>query len=144
MTEEEYIAQIITSIGGDTTDGMLATNLPIYWAARDSVADLNARALLVKRDGIDLLLGNTWRKVDFKALDGASVSLSDMFDHLLKLRSVVQDQIDRLADQAAAGGAVGELLTTAPIGPPTVFGPDANSGAYRGSPYLSRKRRGAL
>jgi NADH pyrophosphatase NudC (nudix superfamily) len=144
LTEEQYIQLIITSIGGDTTSAVLATNLPIFWSARDGVEDLNARALLVKIDGIDLLLGQNWKYVSFKALDGASVSASDIFDHLLKLRQLAQEQADRGADIANAGGAIGELLTTAPISPPCGYPFDANDGAYRGDAYRSRKRRGGL
>lgn len=144
LTEEQYIQLIITSIGGDTTGGLLAANLPIYWSARDGVDDLNARALLVKIDGIDLLLGQNWKYVSFKALDGASVTASDIFDHLLKLRQLAQDQADRGDDIAGAGGAVGDLLITAPISPPCGYPFDANDRAYRGDAYRSRKRRGGL
>lgn len=144
LTEEQYIALIIAGIGGDTDDSVLATNLPLFWQARDSIDDLNARALLVKLDAIDLLLGQTWRKVSFKALDGASVNLSDMFKHLLDLRDAVQAAADRGDTLASVGGAVGELTTQAPVAPPFVGWPDANDRAYRGDPYRSRKRRGGL
>jgi len=145
-TEADYIQLIIVTIGGDTEGGLLATNLPIFWSAHDSVDDLNARAALVKLDAIDLLLGQSWKKVSFKALDGASVSLSDLFDHLLRLRQLAQDAADRGDTITNAGGAIGELTTQAPIAPPWGAGtfPDANDRAYRGDAYRSRKRRGGV
>jgi hypothetical protein len=57
MTEDEYIQLIITSIGGDTTDALLAINLPTYWALHASLTSDAARAAAVKVDGIRLLLG---------------------------------------------------------------------------------------
>lgn len=145
LTEEQYIQLIITSIGGDTTTNLLATTLPTLWAAHESVEDLNARALLIKVDAIELLLGQNWKYVSFKALNGASVSASDIFDHLLKLRQIAIEQAERGADLSSVGGAVGQLEATAPIDPPLGLGsyPDANDRAYRGDPYRSRKLRGA-
>lgn len=138
MTEAEYIALIIASIGGDTLDGLLATNLPLYWAARASSASDAARAALVKIDGIDLLLGQTWRKVTFKALDGASVNLSDMFDHLLRLRSLAVEQAAGGGEMAAGAVAIGNLVATAPIMPDTPRGVDPNARSYRGDPLRRR------
>ena len=103
MTEAEYIALAIASIGGDTEDGLLATNLPIFWSLHSSSSDAR-RAIEIKIDGIRILLGQTWRKVSFKALDGASVSLSDMFDHLVKLLSLYQEEL--IQAQSGADGSV--------------------------------------
>jgi hypothetical protein len=44
------------------------------------------------------------------------------------------------AVDGSASPASGLLTTTAPIAPPTPYEPDANSGLYRGSPYLRRWR----
>src|SRR5262245_55663587 len=115
MTEQDYIDLIITTIGGDTTDGLLAATLPTYWALHSAVADDAARALLVQRDTIMLLLGQSWRTVSFKALDGASVDASDIFDHLLELLKITQAAIDAGAADLSAAGAVGQLVHTAPV-----------------------------
>jgi hypothetical protein len=138
MTEAEYIALIITSIGGDTLDGLLATNLPLYWAAHASAASDVVRAALVKIDAIDLLLGQTWRKVTFKALDGASVNLSDMFDRLLKLRALAATQAAGGGEIAAGAVAIGDIATTAPIMPDTPRGANPNARSYRGDPLRRR------
>jgi hypothetical protein len=137
MTEAEYIALAIASIGGDTEDGLLATNLPIFWSLHASSSD-TLRAVEIKIDGIRMLLGQTWRKVSFKALDGASVSLSDMFDHLVKLLALYQDELT-LAQMGASGSvAIGELTTQAPIGRDTPRGIDPNSRSVRGDPLRRR------
>jgi hypothetical protein len=138
MTEDEYIALIITEIGGDTSDGLLAANLPTYWALHASVADLTLRALLTKIDGIRLLLGQTWRQVNFKALDGATVNLSDMFEHLTKLLELAEGQA-AAATSAAGGIAIGALTTTAPIMRDRSSQPNPNSRRIRGDP-LRRPR----
>lgn len=137
MTEEEYITLIITSIGGDTEDGLLATNLPLFWATHADLATDAARAAAVKVDAIELLLGNTWRKVSFKALDGASVNLSDMFDHLVKLLDLAQAAVG-ISSGAAGGVAVGTLTKTAPIMPDRAGQPDPNARRYRGDPLRRR------
>jgi len=137
MTEEQYITLIIASIGGDTVDGLLATNLPIFWSLHSSSSDAS-RAIEVKIDGIRLLLGQAWRKVSFKALDGASVSLSDMFDHLLKLLELAQAELATAQLGADGSVAIGELTTTAPIGRDSPRGIDPNSRALRGDPLRRR------
>lgn len=141
LSDEEAIQLIIASIGGDTADGLLAQYLPTYWAAHEDAGSEAARILLTTIDGIDLLLGQMWRRVDFKALDGASVNLSDMFDHLLKLRGLKQGQIDTADAAANAYPAVGELEVTTPIPPPCGYPFDANAPAYRGNAYPPRRRR---
>lgn len=135
MTEEQWISLIIAEIGGDTTDLLLATNLPIYWDVHADAPSDPARALLTKINGIDLLLGQTWRQVDFKALDGASVNLSDVFDHLKALREIAMQQLTASSASAAGGGiAVGALTTTAPIMPDRACGTDPNDRRFRGDP----------
>lgn len=141
MTEQEYIQLIITSIGGDTTSDLLATNLPIYWDLHAATSDDGVRAILVKVDGIRLLLGQNWKYVSFKALDGASVSASDIFDHLLKLLSLAQDELAQAQSVLSGGGALGQLTTTAPINPTCIGQPDPNDRMYRGDP-LRRRLRG--
>lgn len=139
MTEEEYIQLIITEIGGDTADGLLAANLPTYWAAHADLASDAARKAASKVDAIRLLLGQSWRKVSFKALNGASVSLSDMFEHLLKLLEIAQEEQALVAaSSTGAGVAVGVLTKTAPIMPDTPRGLDPSARRYRGDPLRKR------
>lgn len=137
MTEEEWISLVIAQLGGDTADTLLATWLPVYWDAHSGAPSDAARAAMVKVDGINLLLGNAWRGVDFKALDGSSVSLSDMFEHLTELLGIAQAQAAAAigGGTSATGGAVaiGSLTTTAPIMADT-GGIDPNARRYRGDP----------
>lgn len=137
MTEEQYIALVIASIGGDTEDGLLAANLPLYWDLHSASSDAR-KAVEVKIDGIRLLLGQAWRKVSFKALDGASVQLSDMFDHLLKLLELTQDELSQLQDGADGSAAIGQLTTVAPIGADSPRGLNPNARQYRGDPLRRR------
>lgn len=131
MTEAEWIALIIAALGGDTEGGLLAAELPAYWeTVRADIADLNVRALFVKIDAIDLLLGQAARQVTFRTSSGSSVNLSDLFDHFLRLRGFFSAQ---LAAAAPGGGvAIGTLTKTAPLMPPTSGEPDPNAQRYRG------------
>ena len=137
MTEAEYIALAIASIGGDTEDGLLATNLPIFWDLHASSSD-TVRGVEIKIDGIRLLLGQTWRKVSFKALDGASVQLSDMFEHLVKLLALYQDELALAATGASGAAAIGQLTTVAPIGADSARGVNPNARQYKGDPLRRR------
>lgn len=136
MTEEQYIQLIIASIGGDTTDGLLAANLPSYWALHSTSGDAR-RLVETKIDGIRMLLGQAWRKVSFKALDGASVSLSDMFDHLTTLLSLAQDELAQAQGGMDGAASIGDIAATAPIGPDTPCGPNPNARQYRGDALRS-------
>lgn len=137
MTEEQYIALVIASIGGDTESGLLAANLPIFWTLHPSSSD-SVRAIEIKIDGIRMLLGQTWRKVSFKALDGASVNLSDMFDHLAKLLTLSQAELAQMQSGAAGTAAIGQLTTNAPIMPDSPRGVNPNARSYRGDPLRRR------
>lgn len=137
MTEAEYIALAIASIGGDTEDGLLATHMPTFWALHASSAD-SARGIEIKIDGVRFLLGQTWRKVSFKALDGASVQLSDMFEHLLQLLTLFQAELSQAQSGAVGAAAIGQLTTTAPIGADTPRGASPNARAYKGDPLRRR------
>ncbi len=137
LTEEQYIALIIAAIGGDTEGGLLAAQLPTYWEEiRSNIDDLNARALFVKMDAIDLLLGQVARSVTFRTSSGSSVNLSDLFDHFRQLRADLLTQITSALP--GAGGAVGELTTTAPIMRDNAGQPDPNARVYRGDPLRRR------
>lgn len=141
MTEQEYIDLIIASVGGDTADSLLATNLPIFWDAHDTIADLAIRAAAVKVDALRMLLAATARRVDFRALDGASVNLSDMFEHFLKLLRIAEEELANIQTLAAGGGLIGQLTTTAPIMADTPRGIDPNARSYRGDPLRRRGQR---
>lgn len=138
MTEEEYIALIIVEIGGDTTDALLATNLPTYWDLHSDAPSDAARFLLVKMDGLRLLLGQAARQVDFRTSSGSSVKLSDLFEHFRLLLDMAQTQAG-LASGAAGGVALGALTTTAPIMRDRPGQPNPNSRRIRGDP-LRRMR----
>lgn len=138
MTEQDWIDLIIVEIGGDTADTLLAINLPIYWAIHSNVASDAARALLVKMDGLRLLLGQAARQVDFRTSSGSSVKLSDLFEHFRLLLDMAQSQAAALSG-AAGGVAVGQLTTTAPIMPDQPRSLDPNARRYRGDP-LRRSR----
>lgn len=143
MNQEAYIALIITEIGGDTVDALLATNLPTYWAAHADLTSDAAKKAAVKVDAIRLLIGQSWKKVSFKALDGASVNLSDMFEHLLKLLELAQQELAQsTAGGVGAGAAIGTLTKTAPVMGSPRCGPDPNDRALRGDPL--RRTRGRL
>lgn len=134
LSEQDYIDLVITEIGGDTEDGLLATQLPIYWELHADLASDAARMAAIKIDGLTLLLGQTWRKVSFKALDGASVQLSDMFDHLSALLDLARTAAGQLSSGAGGGVAIGTLTKTAPLMPDTPRGLDPNGRQYRGDP----------
>lgn len=133
MTEEQWIELIITEIGGDTADALLANTLPTYWAIHSDAPSDASRALLVKIDGIRLLLGQAARQVDFRTSSGSSVSLSDLFDHFRLLLSLAESQVAAASSAAGGGIAVGQLTTTAPIMPERgQLSPNARR--YRGDP----------
>lgn len=137
MTEEQYIALVIASIGGDTEDLLLATNLPLFWAMHTTSSDAR-RAVEIKIDGIRMLLGQTWRNVSFKALDGASVNLSDMFDHLVALLELAQTELAQTQNGLDGSAAIGQLTTVAPIMPDSARGINPNSRSVRGDPLRRR------
>lgn len=137
MTEAEYIALAIASIGGDTEDGLLAANLPIFWDLHTSSSDA-VRGVEITIDGIRMLLGQAWRKVSFKALDGASVQLSDMFDHLVTLLGLYQAELTNAQQGASGSVALGQLTTVAPIGADSARGANPNARQYKGDPLRRR------
>lgn len=128
LSEAEYKTLIAAGLL-DTADGTLAAQLDTLWEQYDTIASLELRYRNARLAAIDLLLGLAAQQVSFRALDGASVNLSDAFDHLLKLRELAT------ADLAAAGGgggiALGQLTQTAPV---TVAARslDPNDRRYRG------------
>jgi hypothetical protein len=137
LTPEQWQALIVTELGSLQ---LVATNIATYWALAADAASDGERYLLAKRASLDLILGQAANQVSFRALDGASVNLSDRFEHLVQLRALVQAAIDAGVSVAQGGGALGEMTTTAPIMAPH-GARDANAQAYRGSPYDRRWRR---
>jgi hypothetical protein len=138
LTEAEYQALIITEVGDDTT-GTLATNVPVYWSMRDTIADLALRYLYVKRDAIILMMGKLRDLVDMSS-GGDSIKLSQQITNLRTLLEVLESQLEQVSQTGGASAAAGQLTQTAPIlPPPGAF--DANSQDYRGNVYLNRRRR---
>jgi hypothetical protein len=135
LTDAQYKSLIILQCG-DTANGTLATNIDLLWDKNDDRADLGTRFLYTKRDAIDVLMAAVRSKVSFKALDGASVNLSDLMKHLQMMRDDVERLIDEQA-QIANAPAIADIETTAPIMPPD-FWPDANDPRYKGDPYQPR------
>ena len=137
LTEDQYRALIVAELGNLQ---IVKTNINTYWQLAADAATLNERYLRAKRAALDLVLGLAASQVSFKALDGASVSLSDMFDHWMALRELIQGQLDVGAAQAQGGGLVGEMTKTAPImAPPGA--PNPNAQAYRGDVFALWWRR---
>jgi len=64
-----------------------------------------------------------------------ALAWADRVKTWLTLAELAEGAVD-----GSASPASGLLTTTAPIAPPCASGPDANSGLYRGSPYLRRFR----
>jgi hypothetical protein len=136
LTEDEW-KQLVILQCGDTETGILASTIDLLWLKNADRADLYTRFLYTKRDALDVLMATVRMKVDFKALDGASVSLSDLMDHLQQMR----DDVEGLIDDEQAGilnaPAIGDITTTAPIMPPP-FWPDGNDPRYKGDIYQPR------
>ncbi len=129
--------------------GVVGASMALLWASHADKAQITPRLreLYVERDSYDLILGCLSALVDY-TLEGESVKLSQRVTLIQKRRDAVQVEI--IALQAVAMGrrtpAVGAILTTAPVSPPTSpemepFGPNANSPRFAGSPYLPTRRR---
>lgn len=132
MTAEEYQQALVNEFQNATVTANIATYWSISALSSDALTYLKTRLHI-----LDLALIGAVGKVDFKALDGASVALSDYFDHLLELRKLAAEALDSaLAD--AGGVAVGTIAKTAPIERPCIAGPDANDRMYRGDTYRRR------
>ena len=113
----------------------LAAQLDIEYS---NITNERLRFLLLKRDLLDALLGESQRGVDTD-INGADEKLSQQHDNLLKLRRLVQSEIDGLT---AAGGAadtapnaftpvVGKIAKTTPNGLPYGYLGLGNDGRFR-------------
>lgn len=138
LTPAQYQALIVAEVG-DTPDGQVAAQIAALWEVAGAQPSDVLRYLYTKRAAIDLLMGAVRQQVSFKALDGASVDLSDLMEHLTTMREATQQRIDEAIATLDAGGAIAEITTTAPIAPPPNW-PDANAERLRGSPYWPNPR----
>ena len=130
LNSSQYQALIIVEVG-DNAAGALATNIATLWTKHDTIADDYLHYLFTKRSAIDYMLGGERYRADFAALDGAEVKADQIFQHLLQMRTLVDDLI---AEAGAGGGlALGELAQTAPI-MPAAGQRDPNSRRLRGDP----------
>ena len=137
LTEAQYKQQIILLVGDDSV-GTLAGAIDLLWSSHADVSNIGLVSLLTKRDAIDVMLAKVRNMVSFKALDGASVSASDMFDHLFKMRQMTDAQIEQAQSGQDGSVAIGELTTTAPIGRDSARGIDPNARSLRGDPLRRR------
>lgn len=133
LTEQQHQDQIVLTVGDDAA-GTLASNIALLWAARAPIANLDLRALRVTVDAIDIMLGRVRSQVDFRAPDGSSVSLSDLFDHLITMREAALTELAQAQAGAGGGVAIGTLTQTAPIMRDRAAQPDPNSRRLRGDP----------
>jgi hypothetical protein len=129
--------------------GVVGASMALLWNSHADKTQISPRLreLYVERDAYDLIIGTLGALVDY-TLEGETIHLSQRVDRLTKRRDNVQTQIDTLQAGAFSRQApvVGPILTVEPISPPTgpvmmPFGPDANSSAYSGSPYLPTRIR---
>lgn len=132
LTAEQYQALIVAELGDDAT---LAAQIATLWTLSEGTGDDAARYIRCKLRAVDLLLGRAAGKVNFKALDGASVDLSDYFAHLAELRDQLAAQVAQ-ADSIAGGYGVGAITTITPISeaPAPATTVDPNARALRGDP----------
>lgn len=131
LTEAEYQALIVAELGGDAT---VSAQIATLWSETDDSATLREHYLRAKVKAIRLLMGTARLQVSFKALNGASVNLSDLFKHLRELLEATEAEL--AASATAAGGyESGEITKTAPVEQPDSAPFDANDRAFRGDPY---------
>lgn len=138
LTEQQYQDLVVLRVGDDAA-GTLATNMALLWVGREAIADLGLRALQVTVDAIDLMLGRVRGQVDFRAPDGSSVSLSDLFAHLMAMREQTTTALAQAQAGAGGGVAIGLLTQTAPILRDRAGQPNPNSRALRGDPLRRRR-----
>lgn len=140
LTEDQYKRLIIAELG-DTSTGLLALHIDLYWSKNDSESDLEIRYRLAERDAIMLLLGAARTGADFTTSSGSKVALDQVFQHLLDMRDVVDSALAASQLSLSGGGAIGTLSQTAPIMRDNAGQPDPNDRIYRGDPLRRRLRR---
>lgn len=137
--------------------GVIVRNIGRLWQkyADKALVDARLRDLYVSRDAHNLVMGVLEAQVSFSALDGSySVKLHERWQSHKEERDAVLTEIERIEASILASRppAIGALAATAPISPPlpgdrpqqSVYGPDANSPVYGGSPYWPSRRRGVI
>ena len=138
LTAQQYQDLIVLEVGDDAAGTLLAV-VPLYWERFAAHTDTEARYRATKLAAIDAMLGRVRGQVKITGVGGASIDAGQLTANLQAMRATLLADMSS-ADAGAAGAAVGELETTSPIMPPT-GAPDASSRAYRGDPYLTRRRR---
>lgn len=136
LTQQQYQDLIIVEVGDDAA-GTLVTVVPLYWERYAALGD-EARYRATKLAAIDAMLGRVRGQVKIVGVGGASVDAHQLTTHLQDMRALVLAAIADAESSGAAGGAVGDLTTTAPVTAPSGL-PDASSRAYRGDPYYRRR-----
>jgi hypothetical protein len=137
--------------GGLNRDaGVVGAYIPLLWSSHADKTQVSPRLreLYVERDSYDLILGTLSALVDH-TFAGETIHLSQRVGTIKARRFNTQLEINQLQKFARGrrAPAVGQILTVEPVSPPTSppaptpFGPDANSPAYAGSPYLPTRVR---
>ena len=146
LSDTEYKALIVSEVG-DTDAGLVAGQIDTLWSLFASVSDTWLRFLYAKRRAINLLIGESRKRVDYED-PGLKQKRGEEVKRLLEMLDEVKAEITTaeaaIAAEAAASSdvpAVGELTTTAPRSNPTTGGLDGNAPAYRGDLYTTRRRR---
>lgn len=120
---------------GKTGDADFSASVDDWWElfADRAYGSLRLLYLLVKLAAIDSLRGGTWQTTDFKD-DEVLISGNQQSLNLQRLRDDVEKDLNAELARvgAAAGPAVGELTTKAPI--EVVGEPDPNARRLRGDP----------
>jgi hypothetical protein len=132
LDQAEYSQLILLDVG-DTSTRAIESAMLLLWKKHDDIADLDLRALFVKRDAIGIALADVRKQVTVRGLDGASVDLNKLFEHLQQMRTNVEAQIASAGAAASGGVEIGTLTTTAPL-MPSGRELDANERRYRGDP----------
>lgn len=154
LTGEQRRQLLILKVGevktADFPAGLLAGNVELLWELHggDDAADATLRDLLVRRDLIELALGEARNDTDFTDGD-YSEKASQRAVSLLKALDSTEAAIAGIEAGIGVpqGAAIGELATVAPESPPRAplvrpYGPDATDPAYWGSPYGPGRVRG--
>lgn len=132
LTDQQYQDLIVAQVGDDAS-GTLAAQIAVLWAQYAGEPE-PLRYLYAKRGAIEVMQAVARKLASFKALDGASVDLGQLFRHLEAMYRQVQEQIAE-AEQTGVVPQLDQLTVTAPIDAPNALWPDANDPLYRGQPY---------
>ena len=152
LTSEQRRQLLILKVGevktADFPAGLLAGNVALFWELHggDDATDAALRDLLVKRELIELALGEARNDTDFTDGD-YSEKASQRAVSLLKALDSTDAAIAAIEEGIGVpqGAAIGELTTVAPESPPRAplvrpYGPDALDPQYLGSPYWGGRR----